>query len=501
MRENVPRMPRAAFSQIVNRSMSEVLTRSLITGLSTVFLIGVLLVFGGETLQDFAFAMMVGVASGTYSSIFIAVAGADRVEGARARLPLAARARIQEAMGCVPAFPEDNVVARIDEVERHVAGRGGAGNGAGEDAACARGRTRSAPVAAAEAARIERARRPTGRHRSSATTAAGADAEETGDGVAGRPEADAERTKRPPKPPKKQSRRRRKPGGPDEAREDGLMAILVWFTIGVALWHFTVFVPDRFWGGIVGAFLGASSGRWSPARSPRSPPATASARPTSRPCSAPIPGALLGHRGDLRDRRCAEKTRDVAPRGPSLRARAQAGREVPSRATPSLATWPIAAGPFVARALRLRRGAGARRRARARRAGRGDPGPPRLSHGRVGARASSTAATTTIRRCSRGWPRSATACGRRSRAGRRITVHGDYDVDGVCSTAILVRALRELGADCDWLIPDRLGDGYGLTRATRRAARRARDRPADHRRLRDRLGRRGRGGARARGSR
>jgi hypothetical protein len=38
------------------------------------------------------------------------------------------------------------------------------------------------------------------------------------------------------------------------------MAALVWFTTGVALWHFTVFVPDRFWGGIVGAFLGASAG-------------------------------------------------------------------------------------------------------------------------------------------------------------------------------------------------------------------------------------------------
>jgi single-stranded-DNA-specific exonuclease len=50
--------------------------------------------------------------------------------------------------------------------------------------------------------------------------------------------------------------------------------------------------------------------------------------------------------------------------------------------------------------------------------------------------------------------------------GRRITVHGDYDVDGVCSTAILVRSLRAIGADCDWLIPDRLGDGYGLTAAT-----------------------------------
>jgi single-stranded-DNA-specific exonuclease len=47
--------------------------------------------------------------------------------------------------------------------------------------------------------------------------------------------------------------------------------------------------------------------------------------------------------------------------------------------------------------------------------------------------------------------------------GGRITVHGDYDVDGVSSTAILVSTLRSLGATCDWLIPDRLSDGYGLT--------------------------------------
>src|ERR1044072_8162468 len=38
------------------------------------------------------------------------------------------------------------------------------------------------------------------------------------------------------------------------------MAILVWFTTGVALWHFTVFLPDRWWAGIVGAFIGASLG-------------------------------------------------------------------------------------------------------------------------------------------------------------------------------------------------------------------------------------------------
>jgi single-stranded-DNA-specific exonuclease len=50
--------------------------------------------------------------------------------------------------------------------------------------------------------------------------------------------------------------------------------------------------------------------------------------------------------------------------------------------------------------------------------------------------------------------------------GSRITVHGDYDVDGVTSTAILVRALRTLGADVDWYLPSRIDDGYGLALAT-----------------------------------
>jgi SecD/SecF fusion protein len=130
IRENVPRMPRAAFSQIVNRSMNEVLTRSLITGLSTVFLVGVLLVFGGETLRDFAFAMMVGIASGTYSSILIAspvlAHWKEREPAYRSR-----RQRIVEAMGYVPTFPEDNVVAKIDEAERHTLPEGGDGDGAG----------------------------------------------------------------------------------------------------------------------------------------------------------------------------------------------------------------------------------------------------------------------------------------------------------------------------------------------------------------------------------
>ncbi len=48
----------------------------------------------------------------------------------------------------------------------------------------------------------------------------------------------------------------------------------------------------------------------------------------------------------------------------------------------------------------------------------------------------------------------------------RIVVHGDYDVDGVCATAILVRGLRSLGADVGWFLPGRVEDGYGLSVAT-----------------------------------
>ena len=88
IRENVPRMPRATFSQIVNRSMSEVIVRSLATTLhrrrcrcSRCSL------FGGETLQDFAFALLVGTLSGTYSSVFIASPVLDALEGARAGVP------------------------------------------------------------------------------------------------------------------------------------------------------------------------------------------------------------------------------------------------------------------------------------------------------------------------------------------------------------------------------------------------------------------------------
>ena len=119
IRENMPRMPRAAFSQIVNRSMSEVLTRSLATSFSTILGVISLLIFGGATLQDFAFAMLVGIASGTYSSIFIA---SPVLTAWKEREPSFARrrTRIAEAEGRVPAFADDierATLASDDETE------------------------------------------------------------------------------------------------------------------------------------------------------------------------------------------------------------------------------------------------------------------------------------------------------------------------------------------------------------------------------------------------
>jgi single-stranded-DNA-specific exonuclease len=51
-------------------------------------------------------------------------------------------------------------------------------------------------------------------------------------------------------------------------------------------------------------------------------------------------------------------------------------------------------------------------------------------------------------------------------AGERICVHGDYDVDGICATALTVTCLRELGAKVDWHLPSRFDEGYGVAGST-----------------------------------
>jgi SecD/SecF fusion protein len=143
IRENMPRMPRAAFSQIVNRSMSEVLTRSLATSFTTLLGVLSLLIFGGVTLQDFAFAMGVGILSGTYSSIFIAspvlTAWKEREPGFARR-----RERIAQLDGTVPAFADEVELAKLAEDD-------GEGDTDGVDAAAEpEARPPAAAVATAE---------------------------------------------------------------------------------------------------------------------------------------------------------------------------------------------------------------------------------------------------------------------------------------------------------------------------------------------------------------
>ena len=139
VRENVPRMPRAAFSQIVNRSMSEVLTRSLATSFCTLLPVLALLLFGGETLKDFAFALIVGVASGAYSSIFIAspvlTHWKEREGSYRSR-----RARIVRELGAVPAYavvaggvPEDVEPAKQRKRNVSIFGSGAAPGQTGDE--------------------------------------------------------------------------------------------------------------------------------------------------------------------------------------------------------------------------------------------------------------------------------------------------------------------------------------------------------------------------------
>ena len=50
--------------------------------------------------------------------------------------------------------------------------------------------------------------------------------------------------------------------------------------------------------------------------------------------------------------------------------------------------------------------------------------------------------------------------------GEKVCVHGDYDVDGICATALAVLTLREIGADVTWHLPSRFEEGYGVSAAT-----------------------------------
>ena len=70
VRENVGRFPGESFERVVNFSLTQTLDRSLITGLTALFSLAALLFLGGPTIRNFVLVLLVGIVSGTYSSIF-----------------------------------------------------------------------------------------------------------------------------------------------------------------------------------------------------------------------------------------------------------------------------------------------------------------------------------------------------------------------------------------------------------------------------------------------
>jgi preprotein translocase SecF subunit len=72
IRENIKTRRRDDYITIINASINQSLSRTIITSLTTFFVVMILWLFGGEVIHNFAFAMMVGVIVGTYSSIYIA---------------------------------------------------------------------------------------------------------------------------------------------------------------------------------------------------------------------------------------------------------------------------------------------------------------------------------------------------------------------------------------------------------------------------------------------
>jgi len=111
VRENVPLMRRSSFAAIANQSLWETIRRSLATTFITLLPVTSLFIFGGETLKDFAFALLVGIASGAYSTIFIAtpmlVILKEREPEFAKRKTAGLREKLEEADGQEPQLPEE----------------------------------------------------------------------------------------------------------------------------------------------------------------------------------------------------------------------------------------------------------------------------------------------------------------------------------------------------------------------------------------------------------
>jgi len=72
IRENIKRLRRKPFDEIINKSINETLSRTILTSSTTLFVVLALFILGGNVIHNFAFAMLIGIIVGTYSSIFVA---------------------------------------------------------------------------------------------------------------------------------------------------------------------------------------------------------------------------------------------------------------------------------------------------------------------------------------------------------------------------------------------------------------------------------------------
>ncbi len=120
IRENVPLMRRASFRVIGNVSLWEVLPRSLATTFITLLPVGALYFFGGDTLKDFAFALLVGIGFGSYSSIFLA---APLVAVFKEREPEFARRR--DDLGALEGVESVGGMLLDEEIDQDVEDEGG----------------------------------------------------------------------------------------------------------------------------------------------------------------------------------------------------------------------------------------------------------------------------------------------------------------------------------------------------------------------------------------
>jgi preprotein translocase subunit SecF len=108
VRENMRSMRREPLDKIVNTSVNQTLGRTLLTAGTTFFAVLALYLFGGEVLRGFAFAMLVGVITGTYSTVFIAAAIAiilSRREFSRRATTAQTTGNARQAPGATPEVP------------------------------------------------------------------------------------------------------------------------------------------------------------------------------------------------------------------------------------------------------------------------------------------------------------------------------------------------------------------------------------------------------------